>query len=424
LEFLHQIPPHLVNFILVTVLSLIIGFEQSRMSHAQEDRKLFGTDRTFSFIGILGFVLYIIQPAGLLLFAGGGVILAALMVVYYSNKIRNLNKYGMTTIIIALFTYCIGPLIITQPRWLAFLVIVTVLIFTELKEQFNLLTEKFDQHEFITLGKFIVIAGVILPVLPDEPIFQRLSLTPYKIWLAVVVISSISYFSYLLKKFVFKKAGIILSGILGGLYSSTATTIIIAKKSREAVAGEYRYAAAIILASFMMYLRILIIMFIFNQELVEKLLLAFIILIFVSALSGAGILFFSRSSGSKEVTNIEQDKNPLEFKVALLFTFLFIIFTIITFYVIDFYGVKGLHILSFIVGMTDIDPFLINLFQGGYKVDIHTIALATLQAIISNNIIKTLYAVVLSNKKIIKPLIIGFSVIITANTLLAFFFVT
>ena len=418
MDFIQQIPINFINFFLVTILSLIIGLEQSRLLHVQEDRKLFGTDRTFTFIGILGFVLYIIQPETLYLYMGGGLVLSVMLALYYYNKLKNLNKYGMTTILIALLTYCIAPLIITQPKWFAILIIVTILIFTELKERFHLLSEKFDSDEFITLGKFLVIAGVVLPIVPNEPFVPYLSLTPYKIWLAVVVISSISYISYLFKKFVFKESGIIISGILGGLYSSTATTFIIAKKSKEATINEHRYATAIIFATVMMYLRIFIIMFIFNSELSNKLLPSFLILIVVSTITGVGILFFNKKEDSTEVNKTTDEKNPLEFKVAIIFTLLYIAFTMITFYTISYFGVKGLNILSFIVGMTDVDPFLINLFQGGFNVNIGIIALATLQAITSNNIVKTIYAVVLSNKKIRKSLVIGFSIIILANIIL------
>ena len=92
-----------------------------------------------------------------------------------------------------------------------------------------ILTQKIDKNEFITLAKFLAIAGVILPIVPDRQLSPYINITPYKIWLAVVVISTLSYLSYLLKKFVFKKSGTIITGILGGLYSSTATTIILAK---------------------------------------------------------------------------------------------------------------------------------------------------------------------------------------------------
>ena len=253
MELVGTIPKTLINFVLVTVFSLLIGLSQRRLhNQAHESDHTFGTDRTFTFIGILGYILFLLDwPQGYL-FAGGGLVLAMVMGISYFYHIRDLKDYGATTIFVALITYCIGPLVITQPQWMVLLIVVTVLIFTELKETFATISQKFDRFEFITLAKFLIIAGVILPILPDGPIIRGLSLTPYKIWLAVVVISSISYASYLLKKFVFPQASIILSGILGGLYSSTATTIILAKKSKKEPQHLNQYMSGIIFATALM----------------------------------------------------------------------------------------------------------------------------------------------------------------------------
>ena len=228
---MENIPFELTNFVLVTLVALIIGLAQRRLHPSDEEFKPFGTDRTFTFIGILGYILWVINPEDPTLFLGGGAIISVLLAINYSYKIKRQKLYGITTIIIALITYCLAPLVITQPKWMFLLVVVTVLIFTELKESFLAISQKFDRDEFLTLGKFLVIAGVILPIVPDTPIVPYLSISAYKVWLAVVVISTISYLSYLLKKFVFKDSGIIISGILGGLYS-TATTIILARKSK------------------------------------------------------------------------------------------------------------------------------------------------------------------------------------------------
>jgi uncharacterized membrane protein (DUF4010 family) len=321
----------------------------------------------------------------------------------------------MTTIVIALITYCIGPLLVTQPTWLVLLIIVTVLILTELKESFTQISQKFDKGEFLTLGKFLIIAGVILPIVPNEPIFHDLGLTPYKIWLAVVVVSSISYLSYLLKKFVFKQGSIILAGILGGLYSSTATTIILARKIRKDPESRNQYVAAIIFASAMMYLRILVLILIFNSDLFQRVYLYFLLLFGISSITGLVILLFHNKKYTTLNPELAIDKNPLEFKVAILFALLFMAFTFITWFVVDRFGRSGLNVLSFLVGLTDIDPFLINLFQGKFRIAMDSIAIATLQAIASNNILKMIYACFFSTKKSRVYLISGFSVIILLN---------
>jgi uncharacterized membrane protein (DUF4010 family) len=420
LNILDFIPQELGQFFLVMIFSLIIGLSQRRFHSVNDEKKLFGTDRTFTFIGILGYILYIIGQGQYIYFMAGGAVLSVLLTVYYALKIKEANDFGLTTIFIALITYCLTPLLITQPFWLFLLIVVTVLIFTELKDSFTVFSSRFTKDEFLTLGKFLVMAGVILPIVPDEQIIPFLSITPYKIWLAVVVISSISYFSYLLKKFVFQESGILITGILGGLYSSTSTTVILARKSREAGSDTKHYVAAIIIATAMMYLRILILAAIFNMVLFKILLPWFLLLILLS-IALAIFIYIKRKDKKMVQKIISIDKNPLEFKVAIIFTLLFIALSFITYYAINEFGLNGLNILSFLVGFTDIDPFLLTLFQGsGYEVSTMALAGASMQAIISNNIAKAFYGFTLGNKSYRKLLLISFFIITIVNVIALF----
>jgi len=201
------LPLDLANFLIVTLFSLLIGMEQRRhhidTSEEEKVEFLFGTDRTFTLIGILGFILYIISPKSLIPFLIGIVILSVLLGIYYVNKIQMRKQFGLTSIIIALITYCLTPLIYLTPHWLVMLIVVTVLIFVEIKESLFSISMKFGRDEFTTLAKFIIIAGVILPLLPHHPISKQIHISPYQFWLAIVAVSGISYFSYLLKKFFF-----------------------------------------------------------------------------------------------------------------------------------------------------------------------------------------------------------------------------
>lgn len=316
MELIGTIPPNLINFALVTVFSLLIGLSQRHLhAMAHDSERTFGTDRTFTFIGILGFILFLLGPETGYLFMGGGLVLSMVMGISYYYHIRDLKDFGTTTIFVALITYCLGPLILSEPLWMVLLLVVTVLILTELKETFASISRKFDRYEFITLAKFLIIAGVILPILPDGPIIKGMSLTPYKIWLAVVVISSISYCSYLVKKFVFPQASIILAGILGGLYSSTATTIILAKKSKKEPQNLRQYMAGIIFATAMMYLRILILILIFSMSLFTAVWIYFLGIFLLTVLMGLAILFYKNKPVIIVDQELQADRNPLEFKV-------------------------------------------------------------------------------------------------------------
>jgi len=388
-DIMRIIPPDLVKFVLVTLFSLLIGLEQRRRNIQQAPETLFGTDRTFTFIGILGYVLYIISPHTLIPFLGGGAVIGLLLAIFYYQKINVLKMFGFTSLIIALITYSIAPLMYTQPLWLVLLILVTVLVLAEIKETLLAFSKTFDNNEFITLAKFLVLAGVILPLLPDRPISETINISPFKFGMAIVAVSGISYFSYLLKKFVFPKSGIILTGILGGLYSSTATTFILARKSKELHGGKGA-AAAIILATTMMYLRLLLLAFFFNTALAIRLLPSFAVSIVVSALIAVYFLKFGKAANSSDADtqDINPHTNPLELKTSMVFAALFIVFAFVTGAVSKSYGASGINILSFVVGVTDIDPFIINVFQSKWNIENTVVIMAVLNAISSNNLLK------------------------------------
>ncbi|NOZ34079.1 MAG: DUF4010 domain-containing protein [Chlorobi bacterium] len=414
MNFSEHIPADFINFTLVFVFSLLIGLEQ-RIHHSDDDKhQLFGTDRTFTLIGILGFILYIISPDNLFPFLTGGVSLFILLTVSYYQKIVKTGEFGLTTVVIAMITYTLTPLIYLHSKWLVLLVFVSILILTEIKKNLKHFANKFGQDEFLTFAKFIVLAGIILPLLPNKPISETVSLSLYNIWLAIVAVSSISYISYILKKFVFPNSGILLTAVLGGLYSSTATTIILAKKSKEEKSA-FKVTAAIIVATSMMYLRLELLAFIFNPPIAIKLIPYFGILTLVTAL--ITYIFYSKKSETKiSIKRKEEHKNPLEFKTALIFGLLFAFFSVLTDFVVKKYGDSGIDILSLIVGVTDIDPFVLNLFQNGLKtLSIDLIVKAVLLATASNNILKMIYALILGSKTLRKPILIGFLITIIVS---------
>ena len=418
MEIISQIPKQLINFLLVVLFSLLIGMEQRRLHIELESESLFGTDRTITLIGILGFILYTVMPNSLGLFYGGGVIVAALLGIYYYQKIKQKNKWGFTSIIIALITYCLTPLVDLEPLWLVMLVVVTILIVVELKESLFNFSKKFDTNEFSLLAKFIIIAGIVLPLLPHEPLSTSINISPYQIWLSIVAVSGISYFSYLLRKFAFPDSGIILSAILGGLYSSTATTIILSRKSKQENNNDI--VPGIFGATGMMYIRILILAWIFNQQIALILLPYFLVFALLSGI--IAFVFRLRYKKSKfENDPVNHTQNPLEFKTALIFGLLFGFFAILTNFVVTNYGNMGVNILSFIVGVTDIDPYILSLFQhANGTINVSTIVSATIIATTSNNLVKMIYALIIGSKLIKRNIIIGFSILILVSIISVF----
>ena len=230
---------------------------------------------------------------------------------------------------------------------------------------------------------------------------------------------------YLLRRYVFRESGILVSGIVGGLYSSTATISVLARKSRTAVADEApEYAAAMLLAVSMMFLRFLILIGIFSLEALE----AIYPYLLAMSLVAAGVAWWlhrRRMATPGAEADADDTGNPLEFKVALIFALLFVVFTLLTHYTLVYAGTGGLTALSFVSGVSDITPFILNLVLGTGGVSVEMIAACSLQAIVSNIVVNLCYALFFAGRgsALRRPLLAGFGVVIGVNVcLLAVFY--
>ena len=423
MEILNHIPEGFIKFILVLIFSLLIGLEQRRHHINENEDLLFGTDRTFTFIGLLAYVLFIADPVNYIPFLIGFGLIGLLLGIQYHQKIAQNGKFGLTSTILALLTYCIPIMVFTQPVWLVLSFIVAILMITEMKSDFISLSKKASEEEFITLAKFITFAGIILPLLPEENISSQIPISPFHLWLAIVVVSGISYASYLLKKFVFPHSGIILTGILGGLYSSTATTVILSRKEKQGLAGS-QTVAAIMIANGMMYLRILFLAFIFYPQVALQLAIPFLVMFlvcFILSKYASGDNKKNSQEANPEIV-VDSGKNPLEFRTAAIFGVLFVVFALVTNFVLKSYGSSGIAGLAYIVGVTDIDPFLMNLLQQKTGIEQATIVLAIINATNSNNVLKMIYAVSLSSNNIRKHLFVNFAVLIAVGLIISVLF--
>ncbi len=194
------------------------------------------------------------------------------------------------------------------------------------------------------------------------------------------------------------------------MYSSTATTIILAKKSKE-LPENNKVAAAIILATTMMYVRLFLLALFFNKNIAMALAPAFATFVVLSSLVALYFLKFHHSKKQQpDVKTLPPHTNPLELKTALIFAALFIFFAVITEFVTKRYGSGGIDVLSFIVGVTEVDPFILNLFQSKLNIADAVIVMAVVNAATSNNLLKMIYGIILCDKSLRRPLIVGFSI--------------
>ena len=380
----------LVHFLIVIVFSFLIGLEvksyRREFYEIDTNSYFFGDVRTYTFIGILGFILFKIDSS--MLYLLGFLSLTILYAILYTKNLLE-NKRSILLFIVMLLVYTFGALVQTQELWMTAFLYVSILFILNSNTNLDKLIKNININEFETLGKMILLSAVILPLLPDTKVIPYLPMSPFKIWLTVVVISGISYGGYILQKYFFPSKGYFLTGIFGGLYSSTATTVVLARKAKQTRNSDV-IDASIISATSVMYLRLIVVSLIFNFSAGIELIVPFVSL----SLFGFIISFYFLKN--QKVTNECQDivdSNPLELKTAFLFAGLFVMMIILTNYVTKNYGSSGLEILSFIVGFTDIDPFILSILTGKFSITNIQIITAIMIAAGSNNLLKALYIV-------------------------------
>jgi uncharacterized membrane protein (DUF4010 family) len=396
MEFYNAIPPLLVQFIMTVAFAFVVGLEFRSYHHANDYKLHFGSTRTFVLTGVLGFILYSMDVSRLL-FAVGFLLLGLLLLVFYW-RLSATNQFSLFSTIFLLLIYLIGPIASQFPSWFLVLFIVVLILSLSEKTLIHNFSDQLANEEIATLAKFFIISGVILPLLPDQPIASMLPVTYYRVWLAVIVVSGFSYLSYLINSYFFKSRSLLITGLLGGLYSSTAATVVIGRRARglDSASGR-KVSSALIMATTMMYIRLLAIIFMFDRGVALQLIAPFSIIIAMSLLAIIGLLKVRNQA--QDLHDVTEIKHPLELSTAILFALLFMLFAFLTQYVTSTFGSHGLKSLAIIVGFTDIDPFILSLLSGKFTVSESAIVSAIVLASGSNNLLKATYAIALARNR-------------------------
>jgi uncharacterized membrane protein (DUF4010 family) len=418
-------PDVVTPFLLTVGVGFLIGIGLREYYEGEGKYDTFGSVRTFVFISMLGFVLFQLPGIGNEAFLVGLAALALFLLVYYGNKVLQKKSPGMIGVLIGLLTYAVGPVSLKFPPWYLVLIAISILLVLHSKGRIRQFTDRLETGEVVTACKFLAIAAVALPLIPvrlptgDGPLWQFLAalpVTPRQIWLAVVVTTGISYLGYVLQTYLYPRKGLLLAGLVGGLYSSTVTVVVLAKKSKRSTpAVGHQAAIAVLLAVSMMYLRVLALVAVFRLPSVPA--IAPVLLALSAVAAGYGMWLRRRSPAAAELgpapagatTGIEADgnvaaepalrKNPLELSAAFLFAVLFAVVSFATKYVLDYFKSGGLRMLSFVVGFSDITPFVVSLLQGNFGIGDPQIIQAVIIATVSNNVLKLFYTFAFGSRR-------------------------
>ena len=388
--------PLFVKFALILGLSLFFGLAFEEF-HALSRLARPGGIRTFPLLALGGGLLYLLDTDRKLLLAAGLIVLGGWLLIAYRRQLRDGEgdprfKVELVGPICNVLAFLIGPVTLALPAWLAVGVTVAAVLLLTARERLHALAQQVELAEIGTAAKFLILTGIVLPLLPNEPVTTLTAITPYKAWLALLAVCTLSYASYLLQRFVAPAGSNLAVALLGGLYSSTATTVVLARAGRAEPQSNAVAQAGIILATAVMYLRILVIVAVFDPQLGGALAPTMISLC-AAGLIAAG-LQYRRARGTASAVPGVKPRNPLEFGAALVFAVLFVVVSVATQWARQRFGAAGVDALAAVVGFTDIDPFVLSIAQGGSgAMPASAATIAILVAIASNNILKAAYAI-------------------------------
>ncbi|NLM02864.1 MAG: MgtC/SapB family protein [Methanothermobacter wolfeii] len=402
-----------IKFLIALAIGALMGIERERKIKRTE----FAGIRTFMLISLMGALSANLSGAFPLVFPAALLGLIILILASYIVTTWDEGDVGLTGEVAAIIAFLLGALCFSYDYRLAVILAIIVTAILALKRYIHVFVRKISEREMIDTLKFLMIAFVVLPLLPDAPMGPWGVFNPNRIWLMVVFISGISYAGYIAMKVIGPGRGLGATGVIGGLVSSTAVVTAMAGHVRESefLMGPAVFAAVV--ASSMMFLRML-----FEVAVINPSLLGFIAPPMI-VMGGLGFLLgflFTRTPSDME-SDIKIE-NPFSIKPALIFGALFMGILFISKSASIYLGRSGLLIAAMVSGVADVDAITVSLsvLAGAGSISSGTAAAAITIAGISNTLVKTGIAFLLGTKKFGKRVGMVFLAVIAAGVLTVF----
>lgn len=377
-----------LRFVAALAVGFLVGLEREG-SRRENKPFFFGGVRTYPILSLFGFgCAWLFDRGATLMLPAGLLAVAAVIGVAYGEKIRS-GRHGATSEISALLTFTTGALAMLADARLAMaLGVVNTLLLSE-KSTLEHYVERLDRADFLATTKFLLVTVVIYPVLPNVD-YTAYGINPAKVWQIVVLVSAIGFGGYLLTRKLGPRVGLALSGLMGGIVSSTAVSVATGRIAREDPEQMPAALQSSLLASSVMYVRLFVLITVFGGVLIEQVggkLLGLAAVGLVMALT------VRPTAGTRSVrTPVMQ--NPVEIRVALLFALLFVGLRVATVLARDRLGAEGVFGLAGLAGLVDVDPFVLSVAQKPHSVALAAAAIVV--AVMVNTLVKGVYFSALS----------------------------
>ncbi|MDP3797873.1 MAG: MgtC/SapB family protein [Polaromonas sp.] len=414
------LPPSVISIVSALAAALaagaVVGLERGWQERERVEGGRVAGLRTFSLFGLLGGVLGVLsETLGPWPVAMGLAGLAILGAVSYHENVRIHGSLGATTAVAALLTYALGALAGTGHPAIAVGTAVVIAVLLDLKPTLHRWLRLVEHSELSAALQLLVLSAVILPLLPDAGYGPYAALNPYRLWWAVVLIAGMSLCGHIAMRFTGPQRGIFWTGLLGGLASSTAATLMLARRARSEPALTDAAAAGTLAACGMMFLRITVIVFTLQPALGRPLGVPMV----AAGATLLGLAAWQRKRDTSGAVASEGDPiAPFGLSTALGFGAFLGLMAVLTQASKAWLGDPGLYALATLSGLADVDAIIISVMkmQAADGLAVTTTMVAVGLATAANMVAKACIAAVIGGMPLGRPVAAGYGLSIAAGS--------
>lgn len=366
----------LYPFLTSLAIGLLIGLERERSPAARAGL------RTFSLVALAGTLGALLsEKSGAPWMLGAGLLIMGGMMVATYFKDTGSDDPGTTTVAAVVVCYALGAMVWFDMEQLAVTLAILTTALLYFKPELRGVSRNLTRLDLVSILQFAVLSFVILPILPNQEYGPYKALNPYQIWWMVVLISGLSLAGYAALRVAGQRHGTLLTGLFGGIASSTATTLAFSRHGRDSPQLAGMATLVILLANWVVLIRLSVLIALLAPGLLSPVLTIF----GGGALAGLIVIYLAwRSLGKQENAPVLEMKNPTEIRAALSFGLLYAVVLFAAAWLSDWAGSQGVYAVALVSGLTDVDAItlsslrLFNLGNLQIEQTVNTILLAVL----------------------------------------------
>jgi len=365
MDFLPKDLP-LVEFGIALLIGALVGIDRER-KQADDPAGAIGGLRTFILLAEVGAVSawLALQLQSVWIFAAAGLVVGALITAgYLSYTIQHDDSYGLTTEVAAVVVFLLGGLVVYGYRDMAVVLGVATSAILAYKAPLHGLVARLSEDDVYAGLKLLIATFIVLPILPDKPIDPWGAINPSKLWYLVILISALSLAGYVASRWLGAHQGTALTGFFGGIASSTAVTLALARRSKEqeSAAIDNGLAAGVLIAWTVMFGRIVAEVAYVHPPLLRSIAWPIGSMGMAVAVVAAVFYFLARKSAGIAAESVPL-KNPFSLTSAFKFAIVFTAVLLAVKLVQTYWPGQGFYVVSALAGLTDVDAITLSMAE-------------------------------------------------------------